>query len=138
MNRTEWSIHLVVSTPSLTLADLAARIGIEPSRGSHTVGEPNVLRTRPPWDCTIFRLDPACAGTTPVEEQFDAIAERLPPARLLRPGVLPSDAQIHISVLVQSNAQFPTATLTPKCLAISQSYGAAIEVCLLGEPTASN
>jgi len=125
MTRTAFDVCLVAVSESSTLAELSARPGVEPSDGSHDAGDAHLLKSRGTWTDTVWQ----CAApppTTSLEEKFEAIARRLP-AEIVQQARAVID-RVYISVGVFSDAQVPTADLTPRCLAIAAAYGAAVEV----------
>jgi hypothetical protein len=127
---TQYRVCLVVTTESATLSELTAKVGVEPDDDSHNMGDPNLLKTRGPWKQTVWRVGTGCSWKAKLEEQFEDIVEQVPPKKLRSPGVLPDASKVYLSVGVFSDDQIPTADLTLRCLAISQSYGASIEVCM--------
>jgi hypothetical protein len=112
------------------LSELTARTGVEPAEGSHNMGDSHVLKNRGVWKKTVWKVCSTCSRTATLEEHFEDIVEQLPAKKLRAPGVLPDASEVYISIGVFSDAQIPTADLTLRCLSISESYGAAIEVCL--------
>lgn len=127
---TMYYVDLVVTSQSATLAELVTRIGVEPTGVSHDMGDPHVLKEYGAWEQTVWRVCSTCPRTATLEEHFEDIEEQISAKKLRAPDVLPDTSQIYFSVGVHSDAQIPTADLTLKCLAISQSYGASIEVCM--------
>jgi hypothetical protein len=128
MSRTHYDVCLVIDTPSASLAELASQLRIAPSEGSHSRGAPHILKSRGEWTDTVWQCCSELPATAPLESHFEAIAQRCPFERVMnREGCL-KDATVYISVGVFSDAQIPTALLTPRCLAIASAYGAAVEV----------
>jgi len=125
LSQTEFDICLVVETALATLADLEKSIGVGASDGAHDKGEPHLLKSRGMWQTTVWQLCSGCPRTTPIEEQFAAIESQLAPAQL-GAGTLPAGARVYFSVGVFSDAQVPTATLTPRISVIAAKYGADI------------
>jgi hypothetical protein len=127
---TKYDVCLVVTTQSATLSELTARTGVEAADGSHNMGDPHRLKTRGLWKQTIWKVCSTCSQSEPLEAHFDDIVAQLSAEKLRAPDVLPNAAKVYFSVGVFSDDQIPTADFTFRCLAISQSYGASIEVCL--------
>jgi len=125
MNRTEFDVCLVAVSESSTLAQLSASLGVEPSDGSHDVGDAHLLTSRGTWTDTVWQCA-ALARTASLQEKFEEIARRLPAETLQQARALID--RVYISVGVFSDAQVPTADLTPRCLEIAAAYGAAVEV----------
>jgi hypothetical protein len=131
MSRTEYSVCLVVMSASATLSELTERLGLVAAYGSHSIGDPHPLKARGPRKKTVFQVcSSAGRDVATLEEHFESVAQQCSAAPLKNVGVLPADTEIYISVGVFSDAQIPTADLTKRCLAISESLGASVEVRL--------
>jgi len=130
MSSYEFDVCLVVESESITLADLAARIGVEPSDGSHNIGDPHILKSRGTWESTVWQCCSECPRVTSIEEQFKALARRFPAEALQTPQVLPLLSLKYISIGVFTDAQTPTVELTSVCFDIAKAYDATIEIKL--------
>jgi hypothetical protein len=126
MKSAELDVCLVISTKMATLAELASRIGIEGAEGSHSQGEPHVLKNRGKHPSTVWKVCSTLPQTAAIEEHLEDVVARLPPTSL-GPEVLPQDSETYISIGFFSNAQIPTLTLSERALAIAKAYGASIE-----------
>jgi hypothetical protein len=127
MKSPEVDVCLVISTRMATLAELAGRIGIEGAEGSHSQGEPHILKNRGKHPSTVWKVCSTFPQTAGVDEHLGDLIARLPPAAL-GSEVLPPDAEKYISIGFFSNAQIPTLTLSERALAIGKAYGASIEI----------
>lgn len=128
MSKTEYDVCLVVVSRSTPLVDLSARIGIQGSEGSHSEGDPHLLKDRGVWKSTVWQICSGQPRSAHLEDHFEHLAGRLPVSRVVGSGALPDDAEVYVSVGVFSDAQIPTVNLTRRCLAIAEAFGARIEV----------
>ena len=95
-----FSVSLVVTNPSLSLADLSQKLGRAYSSGSHSTGEAVVGREgeKRIWPQTLWRFDSGARETAPVEEHLARLEFQLPPKELLR--ALPPGSKISIDIAV--------------------------------------
>ena len=128
VSQTEFDVCLIVDTASTALRDVEEAIGIKGADGSHEKGAPHIIKSRGVWRTTVWQLSSGCPRTIPLEEQFAAIELRLAPGRLRRAGTIPTDARVYFSLGIFSDAQVPTANLTPRILEVAAKYQADIEL----------
>jgi hypothetical protein len=125
---TTYDVCLVVWTESLTLSELTLRLGLDPSGGSHSKGEPHLISSRGQWKSTMWQLCSRKQGDAPLEEHFDDIVEQLQAGTFADLRRLVPDAEVFMSVGVFSNSQVPAVDLTRRCLDIADAHHASIEV----------
>ena len=127
---TTYDVCLVVWTQSLTLPELTRYIGLDPSSGSHSKGEPHLIASRGEWKSTMWQLCSRKEADAPLEQHFDDIGEQLQAGSFgdLRHQV--TDAEVFMSVGVFSSSHVPAVDLSRRCLAIADAHHASIEVKL--------
>ncbi len=128
VSRTEFDVCLVAVTNAITLAELTTRVGSEPSDGSHSIGDPHVLKSKGAWQSTVWQVCSDLPRTASLGEHFDAIARKVSSSRLRAPGVLPNETRVYFSIGVFSDAQIPVADLSRSVLGQCEEYQASIEV----------
>ena len=129
-------VSLDVGSKSITVAELSARLECVPSRDSHSLGErrPSFNRQDSLWDKTIWRLDSKRPSSAPLQEHLASIVKQCPPERLFRPGVLPEDSEVWLSVGVIFDGANAVVPISPKELEIINDYCATLEItCYPGE-----
>ena len=128
MSRTEYDVCLVVSSMRVGLEELSSWIGVQPSSGSHSIGEQHRLRSRGKWKSTIWQLCSRLDRAAEIEAHVEDISGQLPASKLAARGVLPDEARIYLSVGVFSDRQTPIADLTRRCLQVADDYRASFEI----------
>lgn len=117
---------LIITTTTLTLAEISSRLGCVHSSGSHEKGAPRL--TGSPFDQTIWRLSPGVGCPQALEEQFKSITSQLQAGILRRPGVLPENSEVYFDIAVYFDSPMATLSIPLTCVDMARSYSADIEV----------
>jgi len=125
---TTYDVCLVVWTQTLTLPELTRFIGVDPSSGSHSKGEPHLISSRGEWKSTMWQLCSRSDAGAPLERHFEDIAEQLQTGSFGDLRSLVTDAEVFMSVGVFSSSHVPAVDLTRRCLDIADAHQASIEV----------
>ena len=122
----ELLVSLDVTSPSLTLGEISAKLGRSPSyESSHDKGEPRFGRER--FDHAIWRLNSTAQKTEPLEEHLATIAAQFPPEALPASATL-TDCTIWINVGLLFDTPSSSVLVTRRALDIIHRYGAVLEV----------
>lgn len=131
-------VSLDICSQSLTVAELSARLECVPSRLSHNRGDPRLSLDSHDrsWDETVWRLESKLPARASLEQHLTNIVQQCPPERLFRPGVLPEDSKVWLSVGVLFNGANAVVPISPKEIEIIGNYCATVEItCYPSEQT---
>jgi hypothetical protein len=122
------SISLLVSSPSMSLDELSARLGRSYSKGSHSKGEVHAGARlgSAPWPYTIWRMDSGAVETASVEVHLERLEGQFPPEELKR--VVPDDCGILIDIAIFFDTLNVSATLSRRALKVVENYKADLEI----------
>jgi len=128
MNKTFYDVCLVVVSPSASLAEVTEAIGLQPADGSHSKGEAHLLKNRGDWKETVWKHCSDRGREASLEEHLRAVFGEVPADGVARCREGLGNLDVYVSVGVFSDAQIPTADVSPDCLALCAAFGAGLEV----------
>jgi hypothetical protein len=122
------SVSLLVTSSSLSLAELTSRLGRPPSVGSHSRGDAHAGAKlgKAPWAESIWRFDSDAAESAPLQEHLERLQVQFPPQELLR--ALPSGCELCVDVAVFFDTANVGVAVSRKALEIVLRYQADLEI----------
>src|SRR5258708_7869408 len=122
------SVSLLVTSPSLSLAELTSKLGRAHSSGSHSKGEisAGVKLGKGPWSMTIWRFDSDAEASASLLQHLERLEIQFPAAELKR--ALPPDCRVSVDVAVFFDTANVSATIPHRGVEIIDAYGAELEV----------
>ena len=123
-------VSLDLCTQTLTLSELTARIRRAPSVTSHDRGKrrPSPDGGDVRWDRTIWRIESRADDAATLGQHLSSLVAELPPNELSRPGILPGDCQVWISVGIFFDSAMTALALSPQDVGVVSAYGASLEI----------
>jgi hypothetical protein len=120
----EFSVSLVITSPSLSLDELSSRLGRVNSPGSHNRGDPRPIKRS--WAKTVWYLDSGAPKDAPLEQHIADLERQFPASQLLQ--VLPDGCTVLIDVAIFFDTFNGSAHLSSSAVEVIRRYGAALEV----------
>lgn len=122
-----FEIFLDVISESLDLAQLSARLGCEPSPGSHEKGEPRALGE--PFPHAIWRLTSDDTGEmATLEAHCGLLRSRIPAELPHRLSTLPADCVVELNIAVFFDTATCTVAVPDACLELARQCGARLTI----------
>jgi hypothetical protein len=118
-----FKVSLDIVSDSLTLSELAAKLGIEPSSGSHSKGDPRGVGEFRSTEWKLFSMLP---DTADLEEHIKAIAVLFPPEALV--NVLPEGCKVFMDIGVFFDGWNCVVLISREMRLIINAYNAEIEL----------
>ena len=120
------AVSLLVTSPTLSLAELTARLGRVPAAESHDKGDAHAVSGKLPWPITVWRFDSDAPESASVQDHLERLERRFPPADLQR--TLPSGCTLSVDVALFFESAFVSATIAPRGIEIINCYDAKLEI----------
>ncbi len=122
------SVSLLVTSPSMSLAELTAKLGRAHSSGSHSKGDASAGANlgKPPWSVSVWRFDSDALPTAPVQEHLERMEILFPAAELKR--VLLRGCEVSVDVVLFFDTVNVSATIPRRGIEIIDAYSAELEV----------
>jgi hypothetical protein len=121
-----YSVSLLIHSSPLSLDDLSLKLGRSHTGGSHTKGEPHVLKDRPPWSKTVWRLDSRVSKTSRLKDHLEDLKIQFPPGELR--ALLPADCSLCIDIAIFFDSVNVSASIPRSGLKIIDAYDTDLEV----------
>ena len=121
----EFTVSLDIVSPSLTLAEISAKLGRSHSEDSHNKGDVRAMGRR--FAKTIWRLGSKAQPNATMTEHLTNIVSQLSPTEFRR-TVRPDDpVTVCVNVGVMSEGM-ASVTFTTDTVDIIRAYGASLEI----------
>lgn len=122
------AVSLLVTSSSLSLAELSSKLGRAQSSDSHSKGEVSAgaKSGKPPWSMTVWRFDSDAPATAPVQEHLERLEILFPAAELKQ--VLPGGCEVSVDVVVFFDTFTVSAAIPRRGIEIIDAYNAKLEV----------
>jgi hypothetical protein len=122
------SVSLLVTSQSMSLAELTANLGRAHSPGSHNKGDVSAGAKlgKPLWSVIVWRFDSDAPETAPVEQHLERLEIQFPAAELKR--VLPAGCDVSVDIALFFDTANVSATIPRRGIEIIDAYGAKLEV----------
>jgi hypothetical protein len=123
-------VSLDLSSQSLSLEDISARLRISPSSGSHNKGDarPSPDATQRIWNQTIWRLESNLPKSSPLERHLNNLVAHCSPQELARSGLLSGVCSARVNVGILFDTVDVSISISPAALSIVSDYGANLEI----------
>ena len=121
----QFDVGLVVTSKSLSLSDLARRLGRQPQAGSHGKGTPRTYGT--PWAYSVWREN-SLDGSASLEEQCLQLVEAIPRACRGLVESNPEDVSVFLDIAVYFETAYASIKLRSKFLAKLATIGIDIDI----------
>jgi hypothetical protein len=122
------SVSLLVTSQTMSLAELTSKLGRAHSSGSRSKGEVSAGAKfgKPPWPVTVWRFDSDALPTASVQEHLERLEILFPAAELKR--VLPPDCEVSVDIAVFFDTVNVSAPVPHRGIEIIDAYGAELEI----------
>jgi hypothetical protein len=122
------SVSLLVTSQTMSLAELTSKLGRAPAFDSHSRGDAaaGAKLGKPPWPVTVWRFDSDTLPTAPVQEHLERLEILFPAAELKR--VLPGGCEVSVDVVLFFDTFTVSATIPRRGIAIINAYNAELEI----------
>jgi hypothetical protein len=122
------SVSLLVTSQTMSLAELTSKLGRAHSSGSHSKGDASAGANlgKPPWPVTIWRFDSDAPASAPVQEHLERLEIQFPAAELKR--ALPPGCDVSVDVVLFFDTFTVSAAIPRRGVEIIDAYNAEFEV----------
>ena len=122
------SVSLLVTSQSMSLAELTSKLGRAHSSGSHRKGDASAGAKpgKPPWPVTVWRFDSDAPANAPVQQHLERLEIQFPAAELKR--ALPPGSGVSVDVVLFFDTVNVSATIPRRGIEIIDAYNAGLEV----------
>jgi hypothetical protein len=122
------SVSLLVTSQTMSLAELTSKLGRAHSSGSHSKGDASAGANlgKPPWQVTIWRFDSDAPASAPVQQHLERLEILFPAAELKR--VLPSGCEVSVDLVLFFDTYTVSTAIPRRGIEIIDAYGAELEI----------
>ena len=122
------SVSLLVTSPSMSLAELTSKLGRTHSSGSYDKGEASAGAKlgKPPWPVTVWRFDSDAQSSASLQLHLERLEIQFPAAELKR--ILPAGCEVSVDIAVFFDTANVSATIPRRGVEIIDAYNAKLEI----------
>lgn len=123
----EVKVSLVITSASLRLSEISAKVGRAHSSGSHDRGTSSLPGGKP-FNETIWRMDSTEPESAPLEKHFANIGSQIPAKSITDSGLLAGNARCFFDIAVFFDDAMCSIDIPKICLKAIERYGAEISI----------